>query len=100
MIICKIELKLKWEKYCVLSAAGSDNVNAKLYYFHYQRHKAICPCWKCISKKQSNLSKLLSKRFEISVYWNEYKTKSENTRFDKWIQILFQIKLELIEYLF
>ena len=23
----KIELKLKWTKYCVLSAAGNDNVN-------------------------------------------------------------------------
>ena len=26
-IDCKIELKLKWTKYCVLSANGNDNVN-------------------------------------------------------------------------
>ena len=25
---CKIELKLKWRNYCVLSAADSDNTNA------------------------------------------------------------------------
>ena len=25
---CKVELKLKWEKYCVLPAAGADNENA------------------------------------------------------------------------
>ena len=25
---CKIELKRKWTKYCVLSAAGADNANA------------------------------------------------------------------------
>ena len=24
---CKVELKLKWTKYCVLSAAGNENVN-------------------------------------------------------------------------
>ena len=27
LINCKVELKLKWTKYCVLSAAGADNVN-------------------------------------------------------------------------
>ena len=27
LINCKVELKLKWTKYCVLSAAGNDNVN-------------------------------------------------------------------------
>ena len=27
LITCKRELKLKWTKYCVLHAAGNDNVN-------------------------------------------------------------------------
>ena len=27
LINCKVELKLKWTKYCVLSAASNDNVN-------------------------------------------------------------------------
>ena len=27
LINCKVELKLKWAKYCTLSAAGADNVN-------------------------------------------------------------------------
>ena len=27
LINCKVELKLKWKKYCVLSANGNDNVN-------------------------------------------------------------------------
>ena len=27
LINCKVELKLKWTKCCVLSAAGNDNVN-------------------------------------------------------------------------
>ena len=28
LINCKVELKLKWTKYCVLSAASHDNTNA------------------------------------------------------------------------
>ena len=27
LINCKVELKLKWTKFCVFSAAGNDNVN-------------------------------------------------------------------------
>ena len=30
------------------------------------------------AKDNQKLSKLLSKRFERSVYWNEYKTKNDN----------------------
>ena len=28
LIHCKVELKLKWTKYCVLTAVGADNDNA------------------------------------------------------------------------
>ena len=27
LINCEVELKLKWKKYCVLRAAGNDNLN-------------------------------------------------------------------------
>ena len=27
LVNCKVELKLRWKKYCVLSVAGTDNVN-------------------------------------------------------------------------
>ena len=30
LINCKVELKLKWTKYCVLSVAGADNVNGNV----------------------------------------------------------------------
>ena len=30
LINCKVELKLKWTKYCVLSAAGAVNVNGNV----------------------------------------------------------------------
>ena len=54
-INCKVELKLKWIKYCVLSAGVTLS-----------------------ARYNQKLSKILSKGFERSIYWNEYKTKSEN----------------------
>ena len=55
LINCKVELKLKRTKYCVLSAAGNDNVNNNdsNNIFYYQRHKIICFSCNFISKKQS-----------------------------------------------
>ena len=55
LINWKVELKVKWTKYCVLSAAGNDNGNdnddngKKIFY--YQRHKITCSCCKFISKR-------------------------------------------------
>ena len=69
LINCKIELKLKWTKYCVLSAAGADNTDANLNNFIFTIKD---------TKDNQKLSKLFSKGFEKSVYWNEYKIKSEN----------------------
>ena len=38
------------------------------------------------ARDNQKLSNLLSKRFERSVYWNEYKTKNENRNTtDRWI---------------
>ena len=61
--------------YCVLSAAGDHNTNAD-------------PNDIIFTIKDTKLyvlvvflSKLLSKGFERSVWWNEYKTKSENIIF-------------------
>ena len=71
LINCKIELKRKWTKHCVLSVLGNDNPNVnsnniifiikdtKLYVHVVTVH-------------------VLSKEFERSVYWNENKTKNEN----------------------
>ena len=54
-----------------------------------------------LSKDNQKLSKLHSKGFERSVYWNEYKTKSDDKNTTRNIDIfLNQILLELIDYLF
>ena len=53
------------------------------------------------TKDNQNLSKLFSKVFERSVYWNEYKTKSDNKNTQMNIDIFSnQTLLELIDYLF
>ena len=40
---CKIELKFKWTKYCVLSATGNDNTNDNPdnTFFPHPKHKVI-----------------------------------------------------------
>ena len=85
LIKCKAELKLKWTKYYVLSAAGnkSDNDNdnddnSKNIIFMIKDTKLYVSFVTLSARDNQKLSKLLSKGFERSVYWNEYKTKSKN----------------------
>ena len=77
---CKVELKYKWTKYYVLSAAGNDNtnVNPNSIIFTMRSTKLYVPVVTLPASDNQKLSKLLSKGFERSVYWNKYKTKSEN----------------------
>ena len=80
LINSKVELKLKWTNYCVLHAAGVDNVsnrNDKIM-FTIKDTKFYVPVTTLSARDNQKLSKLLSKGFERSVYWNEYKTKSDN----------------------
>ena len=83
LVNCKVELKLKWTKYCVLSAAGNDNeianaANANRIIFTIKDTKLYVPELTLSARDNQELSKLLSKVFERSVYWNEYKTKYDN----------------------
>ena len=81
LINCKVELKLKWTKYCVLSAAITDNANGNNddnIIFMIKDTKLYVPVVTLSARDNEKLSNLLSKEFERSVYWNEYKTKSDN----------------------
>ena len=79
---CKVELKLTWTKYCILSAAGTDNADGNNdddnIIFTIKDTKLYIPIVTLSAKDNQKLSKLLSKGFERSVYWNKYKTKSDN----------------------
>ena len=61
----------------VLSAAAAGNIDSDSnnIIFTIKDRKSYVTV---VSKRQSKLSKLFNKGFERSVYWNEYKTKSEN----------------------
>ena len=66
LIKCKVELKLRWMKHCVFSAAGADNTNANdNIFFLSKKQNYMSP-----AKDNKKLSKLLSRGFERSVYWN------------------------------
>ena len=79
LINCKVELRLKWTKHCVLSAARNENVinendydNNIIFAIKDQiLHVFVVTLW---ARDNEKLSKLLNKWFESSIYWNEYKT--------------------------
>ena len=78
LINCKVELKLKWN--CVLAATSADNtnVNRNNIIFTIKDTKSYVPVATLSAKGNEIISEILSKGFERSVYWNEYKTKREN----------------------
>ena len=76
LINCKGGLKVKWAKYCVLSAAGIENENendnnANNIIFTVKNPKLYVPVVTLSARGNQKLSKLLSNGFERSVYWNE-----------------------------
>ena len=86
LINCKVELKLKWTKYCVLSAVGAENVNDNVnnnaigndIIFSIKETKLYVPLVTLSARDHQKLSNVLSKGFEKTLYWNEYKTKTDN----------------------
>ena len=67
LINCKVELKLKWTKYCVLSAAGNENPvdndnnhNANKIIFAIKDTKLYVPVVTFTTRDNQKLSELLS----------------------------------------
>ena len=74
LINSKVELKLKWIEYCVLSAAGNENQsdkdnnnNGNNIIFTIKDTQIYVPVVTLSAKDNQKLSKLLSKGFERSV---------------------------------
>ena len=80
LVSCKIKLKLNWTDHYVLSAAGADNIdaNSNNITFTIKDTKLYVLAVTFSAKVSQKLSKFLSKGFERSVYWNEYKIKIQN----------------------
>ena len=72
--------KVELTKYCVLNVAAADNndANSNNIIFTIKGTKLYVPFAALLAKDNQKLSNTFSKIFERSVYWNEYKTKSEN----------------------
>ena len=101
-INCKVELRLRWTKYCVLSSAAGTkgNNDDNNIIFTIKDTKLYVPVVTLSARDDQKLSKLLSKGSERSVYWNEYKTKSDSKyTINEFRFFLNQILLELIDYL-
>ena len=60
----------------------------------------MCPCCHFINKRQLKLLKRFSKGFERSVYWNEYKTKSENKNTTSDCRYVFECNFVAVNRLF
>ena len=72
LINCKVEVELKWAKYCVLSAAVADNINdndSNNIIFTIKDTKLYVPVVTLSTKDNQKLLKVLSNGFERSVYW-------------------------------
>ena len=81
LIICKAELKIEWSNHCVLFAKGNDNDDANFNnnnIFIIKDTRWYVPVVTLLVGDNQSLTKRLSRGFKRSVYWNEYKTKSEN----------------------
>ena len=90
-----------------MSVGDKDNEiandgNAYIIIFTIKDIKLYVPLVNLSARDNQKLSKLISKGFERSVYWNEYKTKKkvikiQQTNFDFYVN---QIFLESMDYLF
>ena len=103
-INCKVELKLRWKKLCVFSVAGTDNDNGNNndnnIIFIINDTKVYVPAVTLSARGNQKLSKLFSKGFERSLYWNEYKRKSDNKNISNEFRLFLQSNFVGVNRLF
>ena len=72
LINCEIKLNLTWKKECVLSTGGGDTV------FIINDTKLCVPVVTLSKENNKDFIEQKDKKFQRSIYWNEYKTKEIN----------------------
>ena len=77
----KVELNFKQTKHIVFAVTGADNAdaNSNNIIFTFKDTKYVCVIT-LSPKHNQKLTKVLSKGFERSQYWNEYKTIKQELR--------------------
>ena len=73
LINCKVELSLLWDPNCILTNLAGDST------FAITNAKPYVPVVTLSIEDNAKLSKLLSKGFKRSVYWNKYKVIPNKT---------------------
>ena len=76
LINCKLRLELVWTKNSVMSNVATATT------FQITNTELYVPVYTLPTKESIKLTKQLNKGFKRSVYWNEYKSKSETQELD------------------
>ena len=104
LVNCKIELKLKWTKYCLLSAAGTgdiNNIDSNNIVFTIRNLKFYVPVGFLSARNNQKLSKLHSKNLKDDFIGMNIKEKVRTKLRQMCLDILSnQILVEPIDYLF
>ena len=77
LINTKLHLELSWKKNCLMSTVGNNGDN-DTNTFHITKSELYVLVVALNTSDYEKLNELLSKCFERSVLWNEYKTKLES----------------------
>ena len=88
LVICKVELSLKWYETCILSSVGTAAT------FAINDTKLYVPVFTLKIEENAKLSNSLSEGFKRSVYWNKYqailKDHAANNYIREWLDASFQ----------
>ena len=76
LINCKVKLNLTWKKECTLSTNAGNSV------FIINDTKLYVPVVTLSKEDDKDFIEQQNKRFQRSIYWNEYKTKEINENAD------------------
>ena len=101
LINCKVELswyenciKIVWYENCILSSAGTGAT------FTITDTKFYVPIVTLKIEDNAKLSKLLSERFKISIYWNRYKAILTDYAADSFIRERLDASFQGVNKLF
>ena len=88
LIICKVELSLKWYETCILSSVGTATT------FAINDTNFYVPVVTLKIEENAKLSESLSEGFKRSVYWNKYqailKDHAANNYIREWLDASYQ----------
>ena len=94
LINCEIKLNLTWKKECVLSTGGGDAV------FIINDTKWHVPVVTLSKEDNKDFIEQQNKKFQRSIYWNEYKTKEINEDADANVILLLDPSFQGVNRLF